>query len=183
MLLAGGAVGAFVTDSFELSSRPRPAQAAVRCEPERDRKVYWIAPARAAELGPRIDRWVAENEGRFTELRARWLGRVPYREALDLQRALHASPSGDYLLLLEHPPVYTLGRQAKAEHVLTNASTVGDLLAVMEARVHRLDVVRPGRAWTLQPRTTIRVIRIRQLTGVETVGGIAPSGRASSART
>ena len=64
MLLAGGAVGAFVTDSFELSSRPRPAQAAVRCEPERDRKVYWIAPARAAELGPRIDRWLAENEGR-----------------------------------------------------------------------------------------------------------------------
>ena len=83
MLLAGGAVGAFVTDSFELSSRLRPAQAAVRCEPERDRKVYWIAPARAAELGPRIDRWLGENEGRFTELRARWLGRAASRGEVD----------------------------------------------------------------------------------------------------
>ena len=55
----------------------------MRCEPERDRKVYWIAPARAAELGPRIDRWVAENEGRFTELRARWLGRAASRGEVD----------------------------------------------------------------------------------------------------
>ncbi len=44
-------------------------------------------------------------------LRVRWLGRVGYHEALALQRALVAS-SDDHLLLLEHPPVYTLGVRA-----------------------------------------------------------------------
>ncbi len=44
-------------------------------------------------------------------LRVRWLGRVPYDEALVLQTQMHdAIPDGDgYLLLLEHEPVYTLG--------------------------------------------------------------------------
>ena len=43
-------------------------------------------------------------------LRQRWLGRVPYPEALDLQRALFEQRRGDHLLLLEHPHVYTIGR-------------------------------------------------------------------------
>jgi len=78
-------------------------------------------------------------------LRARWLGRVPYREALGLQRALHGGASGargsggvprdargsggvppdDYLLLLEHPHVYTLGRQADMAHLLVPPADVG----------------------------------------------------------
>ena len=58
-------------------------------------------------------------------LRARWLGRVPYREALTLQRALHASATGDYLLLLEHPHVYTLGRNADTAHLLVPPADVG----------------------------------------------------------
>jgi len=61
-------------------------------------------------------------------LRARWLGRVPYREALALQRALHAGPAGDgsdYLLLLEHPHVYTLGRNADTAHLLVPPAEVG----------------------------------------------------------
>jgi lipoic acid synthetase len=68
-------------------------------------------------------------------LRARWLGRVPYREALALQRALHAgaadtrgfggAPRDDYLLLLEHPHVYTLGRQADTAHLLVSPADVG----------------------------------------------------------
>ncbi len=50
-----------------------------------------------------------------TRLRARWLGRLPYDEARDLQRAFHEGrvrgrTTDDYLLLLEHPPVYTIGR-------------------------------------------------------------------------
>ena len=61
-LLEGGAVSAFVTDSFEAASRPRRTDDAVRCEPPRDRKVYWIAPRRASALGPRIDAWLAANE-------------------------------------------------------------------------------------------------------------------------
>jgi len=50
-----------------------------------------------------------------TRLRARWLGRLPYDEAMDLQRAFHEGrvqgrTLDDYLLLLEHPPVFTIGR-------------------------------------------------------------------------
>lgn len=52
----------------------------------------------------------------------RWLGRVAYRESWDLQKRLAAARAagaiGDQLLLLEHPPVLTLGRQADASHVL-----------------------------------------------------------------
>jgi lipoyl synthase len=59
-------------------------------------------------------------------LRVRWLGRVPYREAEALQRALHARSSDDYLLLLEHPHVYTLGTKAGSlEHVLVPPAAVG----------------------------------------------------------
>ncbi len=54
-------------------------------------------------------------------LSVRWLGRVPYREACDaMERLVAARRQGraaDSLLLLEHPPVITLGRSARAEHV------------------------------------------------------------------
>ncbi len=60
--------------------------------------------------------------GRATEtrrpLRVRTLGRVRYADALALQESLVAAvaagQAGDELLLLEHPPVYTLGRGADA---------------------------------------------------------------------
>ena len=52
----------------------------------------------------------------------RWLGRVGYVEALAMQQRLVASRrSGggpDTLLLLEHPPVVTLGRRGDPGHVL-----------------------------------------------------------------
>jgi len=50
------------------------------------------------------------------------LGRVDYAEALRLQRERVAQRKAetipDTLLLLEHPHVYTLGRNAKREHLL-----------------------------------------------------------------
>ena len=58
-------------------------------------------------------------------LRTRWLGRVPYREAWALQRALHAHSPDDHLLLLEHPHVYTLGVRADLGHVLVPPAEVG----------------------------------------------------------
>jgi lipoic acid synthetase len=60
-----------------------------------------------------------------TPLRARWLGRVRYEEADVLQRALHRRTSLDYLLLLEHPHVYTLGSRANLDHVLVPPASVG----------------------------------------------------------
>lgn len=55
---------------------------------------------------------------------ASWLGRIPYREAWELQRQLVDARVGggipDALLLLEHEPVLTLGRQADPAHVLVS---------------------------------------------------------------
>ena len=55
-------------------------------------------------------------------LRAGWLGRVPYVDALAWQRELAAARSSgaladDVVLLLEHPPVYTMGRSGSPVHV------------------------------------------------------------------
>src|SRR6195952_1032402 len=60
-----------------------------------------------------------------TDLRARWLGTVPYRDAEALQRAIHERSDADYLLLQEHPHVYTLGSSADPAHVLRDPASVG----------------------------------------------------------
>jgi lipoate-protein ligase B len=58
------------------------------------------------------------------------LGRVPYSEALELQRSIArdrisgAIPQ-DVLLLLEHPPVVTLGRAAKEKHLIASPEFLG----------------------------------------------------------
>jgi lipoyl(octanoyl) transferase len=61
-------------------------------------------------------------------LAVHWLGRVPYRRAWDLQKRLAAARAtgviGDQLLLLEHPAVLTLGRQADEAHVLAPPATL-----------------------------------------------------------
>src|SRR6202051_1887794 len=67
------------------------------------------------------------------------LGQVAYGEGLGLQRQLvelrKAGEIGDVLLLLEHSPVITLGRNAKAANVL--AST--DALAARGVEVFECD--------------------------------------------
>jgi lipoic acid synthetase len=59
-------------------------------------------------------------------LRVRWLGRVPYREALAVQQALFQYGGDDHLLLLEHPHVFTHGPRADlAVNVLVEPASVG----------------------------------------------------------
>ena len=59
-------------------------------------------------------------------LRVRWLGRVPYREALAVQQALFQYGIDDHLLLLEHPHVFTHGPRADlAINVLVDPASVG----------------------------------------------------------
>ncbi|MBM3827456.1 MAG: lipoyl synthase [Actinobacteria bacterium] len=48
-------------------------------------------------------------------LRVRWVGRVAYREALELQTALFENGSESHLLLLEHPHVFTYGPRAELD--------------------------------------------------------------------
>jgi lipoic acid synthetase len=64
-------------------------------------------------------------------MRVRWLGLVPYAEAWDLQRTIARCSEDDYLLLLEHPHVYTMGSHADPAHVLADPASVGaDLVRV-----------------------------------------------------
>jgi lipoyl(octanoyl) transferase len=61
------------------------------------------------------------RHGSAGPVEATWLGRIPYREAWDLQHELAAARAdgriGDQLLLLEHPSVLTLGRHADESHI------------------------------------------------------------------
>ncbi len=64
-----------------------------------------------------------------TTLRTRWLGRLPYDEAWDLQRAfwegrVDGRTNDDYLLLVEHPPVYTVGRNGDGSNLLVDDATL-----------------------------------------------------------
>ena len=63
--------------------------------------------------------------GSGTLLRVRWMGRLPYLEAWDLQRAIwegrvDGRTADDYLLLLEHPEVYTIGRNGDGSNLLVD---------------------------------------------------------------
>jgi len=70
---------------------------------------------------------------------ARRLGLMPYAQAWELQKRLAAARVAgeeiDTLLLLEHPPVYTLGRNSGEEHILASRET----LAARGATVERID--------------------------------------------
>ncbi|MDQ3543273.1 MAG: lipoyl synthase, partial [Actinomycetota bacterium] len=65
-------------------------------------------------------------------LRIRWLGTVPYREALAVQQSLFEHGTEQHLLLLEHPHVFTYGPRSDLDHnVRCNPADVGaDLVAV-----------------------------------------------------
>lgn len=68
-----------------------------------------------------------------------WLGRIDYPAALDMQRervdARKAGRIPDTLLLLEHPHVYTLGRNARRENILASP----ERLAALGAAVFETD--------------------------------------------
>lgn len=67
------------------------------------------------------------------------LGRVGYREGLELQRQLVerrlAEEIPDTLLLLEHPPVITMGKSAQDADILASAET----LQAEGAQIHRIE--------------------------------------------
>ena len=65
-------------------------------------------------------------------LQVRWLGRVPYREALAVQEAVFAAGRGNHLLLMEHPHVFTHGPSADlANNLKCDPAAVGaDFVAV-----------------------------------------------------
>lgn len=90
-------------------------------------------------LGARalVSRPVLSTGERF---RVRWLGRLPYDEAWDLQRAFwegrtEGRTHDDYLLLVEHPHTYTVGRNGDGSNLLL----AEDRLAEVGAELHHVD--------------------------------------------
>jgi lipoyl(octanoyl) transferase len=70
-----------------------------------------------------VERVTTEEQAAPRVLRARWLGRIAYRDAWAIQQVLAAARADgrlaeDQLLLLEHDAVLTLGRNATAANVL-----------------------------------------------------------------
>ena len=66
------------------------------------------------------------------KLNIRWLGKLPYSEAYDLQLGLHNSVSNDldnddYLLLLEHDNVITSGRTSKEGNLLVSFDVLEEM--------------------------------------------------------
>lgn len=58
-------------------------------------------------------------------LQTRWLGRVRYTDAQELQKAIFNNTSAQYFLLLEHPSVYTLGVRTDLNNILVDPLSVG----------------------------------------------------------
>ena len=58
-------------------------------------------------------------------MRTRWLGRVAYGEAHALMRAMWERADDDALLLVEHPPTYTLGVRTDPANILVSPEAVG----------------------------------------------------------
>jgi lipoyl(octanoyl) transferase len=79
----------------------------------------------AALIDPRSDAPAGDLSGGPAPLHAQWLGRIDYGQAHSLQKRLVDDRAGerigDRLLLLEHPPVLTLGRQSDPGHILASA--------------------------------------------------------------
>ncbi|MEW6125627.1 MAG: lipoyl(octanoyl) transferase LipB [Acidobacteriota bacterium] len=67
-------------------------------------------------------------KAQLRECEAQYLGRVPYSEGLGLQERaveeLKENSGNERLFLLEHNHVFTLGRSAKASHILLNQETL-----------------------------------------------------------
>ena len=73
-------------------------------------------------------------------LRIRWLGRLPYAEAWDLQKAIWEGRAlgrtgDDYLLLLEHPHTYTVGRNGNGSNLIASE----EMLAGLGVELHHVD--------------------------------------------
>src|SRR5437773_12564743 len=71
-------------------------------------------------------------------LHATWLGRVPYVDAWRMQEAVATrvrDGGTERLLLLEHDPVYTIGRRGTTDHLLVGL----EVLRAAGASVYRVD--------------------------------------------
>lgn len=58
-------------------------------------------------------------------LHVRWLGKVRYRDALAVQESLFTNGQDNYLLLMEHSHIFTLGVNGDEANILTDPQSIG----------------------------------------------------------
>jgi lipoyl(octanoyl) transferase len=100
-------------------------------------------PAEPIEIARRRSTSAADDRplllGHGGQLTVEWLGRVPYRPTWELQNELAARRRrreiGDRVLLLEHDPVYTIGRGGDERNLLATP----ERLAALGAELVRID--------------------------------------------
>jgi len=160
-LLARAEVDAIVTDSFELAAFRGPGQAA-HCQPPRERKVYWVAPARAADLGPALDRWLAEHEAQLDRLRVRHFGAAAPRGEVDhvvdlLARRLALMPEVARAKRARGQPVEDAAREQRvlADAAASAAAAALDPAAVRELFALQIELARRRSARRTGPRASI----------------------------
>lgn len=112
---------------------PTPAEPQAQPEfPDVGKSIRFIGVSDlAADINP-----VAREIGRAARgarLPVFYLGRQPYRPVWELQRRLHAwrvaGEIPDVVLLLEHQPVYTLGKHADERHLLASRPADAEVVA------------------------------------------------------
>ncbi len=115
-------------------------------------------------------------------LRRRHLGRVEFVEANDLQRSL-VDADDDYVLLMEHPPTYTLGVRAQPEHFLVDPREL-DADIVEADRGGDVTYHGPGQivAWAIvtvpdDPRAGKEHVRLLEDAVIATVDSLNQEGR------
>ena len=126
---------------------PRVRRRVRRLVPQRD-----AHRARDARLGGRARVTTTVTAGAVA--RARFRTARPRR----CSARCTSAPTDDYLLLLEHPHVYTLGSSADPAHVLRDPASVGAELVDGRSR-RRRHLPRPGPARRLPDRLARRVAR------------------------
>jgi cyclohexadienyl dehydratase len=153
-LLSGGAVDAIVTDSFELASFRRAGDR-VRCAAPVDRKVYWVAPRHAQQLGPAIDTFLERDEAWLADLRERWLGvrdsREPVDHAIDLAARRLALMPGIAAWKRAHGRA--LQDHDREAQVLASAAHEASRLGLDPRAVHDLFALQVELAKAVQRRT------------------------------
>jgi len=134
--LATGSVEAIVTDSFELQAFARAGDPR-HCEPARDRKVWWVAPARAEALGAALDPLVRAREPELSKLREKWFGAAQPQEEADrlvdlIARRLAFMPSVGAWKRAHGRPIADPGQETRVlDNVAKSATAKGlDPIAV-----------------------------------------------------
>jgi chorismate mutase-like protein len=154
-LLSSGKVGAIVTDSFELNAFRRPGWAE-QCEPPRLRKVYWVAPERAADLGPQLEAWLTSHAALIQAAQQRWFGAAQPSDAVThlvdlLARRLELMPPVAAFKRAHNLPIEDAARE---QRVLAAAMAQANALGFQQGAVRALFELQIELAKSVQQRST-----------------------------